>query len=455
MKKPAKITREMIETMKRLRAEGRPVDEIARVVRVGTGTVSNYTKTGVDGESYSEERFEDTEMSEDQPRTSFVEDVAKGTAVLVHKTDTIIETYEDALRAANVDLTTWFVERWEKKTWTTPMRIRGGQGEDGRHLRDQPIQTQQHGVKLFLRRIVSAGVKQIIDKLYENMQKYSPRYPQLPQVRRSGEPIMAIFGLFDAHFGKLAWQPETGENYDLKIAEQLYKNAVIDLIAESQNRNVTNIILPIGNDFFHMDNKNNTTVNGTPQDVDGRYIKIFEVGCQAVIWAVEQLAVVAPVHVVWVPGNHDPTISYHLAKTIEAWFRNTKRVTVDSGPTTRKYVRWGANLIGFTHGNEEKHTDLPDIMANERSMDWAESTGSREWMVGHLHTSRAYTTKSHDQKRSTIIRILRSLAGTDSWHYKKAYICGDRAAEVYFYGEKSGYRGHAIVSAREAPTSVS
>jgi hypothetical protein len=441
-RKPTEITPHLIDEMRRLRLDGHTCEAASKILGVGHGTVSKYTQNLIDPE-----KAERT-AREENPDYSFTENSQEGTATLVMRTDEIVKTYEDAIRIAKIDTTIWCVDRWEKKSWTTPMRIRQGQDEKGRHLRDKAIQTQQHGVKLFLKRIMPIHIKAVVDSMYERMKTYSPKYQKVKETKKTvGEEILAVFGLFDAHFGKLAWSPETGQNYDLDIAETVYKNAVLDLIAESEHRNIVKIILPIGNDFFHMDNRANTTLNGTPQDVDGRYIKIFEVGCMAVIWAVEQLMQIAPVEVVWVPGNHDPTISYHLSKTIEAWFRNSNRVAVDSGPSPRKYVQWEKTLLGFTHGSEERHPELPDIMANERSSDWHRST-CREWLIGHIHLSRKYVTKEHDSHRSTVVRILRSIAGVDAWHHRKGYVGTRQAAEVFFYGKESGYCGHSIVSAR-------
>jgi hypothetical protein len=147
-----------------------------------------------------------------------------------------------------------------------------------------------------------------------------------------------------------------------------------------------------------------------------------------------------------VPGNHDPTISYHLAKTVEAWFRRSTAVTVDAGPKVRKYVQWGANLLGLTHGDSPKPEDLPGLMAAECREQWA-AAQHREWLVGHQHRSRAWVTKSTDTHKGTVVRVLRSLAGTDAWHFEQGYI-SQPAAEVYWYGRDRGYCGHAVVAAR-------
>jgi hypothetical protein len=181
--------------------------------------------------------------------------------------------------------------------------------------------------------------------------------------------------------------------------------------------------------------------------VDGRFWKVIEAGEAAFVWAIERMLAVAPVDVVWVPGNHDPTTSGHTARTMRAAFRNCDRVAVNCDPKTRKYVRYGRSLIGMTHGNEERKESLPTLMATEAKADWA-ATECHEWLLGHEHRNRQFMTKPVDTHDGVIVRVLPSLAGTDSYHHRKGYISTTHAAEVYWYGLDTGYAGHVPVRAR-------
>ena len=356
--------------------------------------------------------------------------------------NTPIRTEKDALAACEVDTSVWFVEKFETSCWSMPIKVRN-------NGKEEVVQQQQYRVKLWLRRIMPKPVEEATNAIFDRMAKHAINYGRTAYRNdtRAESQSMAVFCLFDAHFGKMCWARETGDNYDLNIAELVFSNAVDDMIAECTHRNVTSIVLPIGNDFFHIDNSKNTTYNNTPQDVDGRYAKMVECGEMAVIRAVERLTIIAPVSVIWVPGNHDPTTSYHLARTVKAWFSKSESVTVDTEPTTRKYVHWGTNLVGFTHGNEERKEALPALMANECRELWADTT-CREWLTGHLHSSKAWTTKPLETQDGMVIRTLRSLAGTDAWHARKGYLNLSKAAEVYFYHASKGYVGHSVVPVR-------
>ena len=93
-------------------------------------------------------------------------------------------------------------------------------------------------------------------------------------------------------------------------------------------------------------------------------------------------------------------------------------------------------LIGLTHGNQEKHSSLPVIMATERPHDWAAST-VREWHVGHLHKARRVDYVGLDTHDGVPVRTLRSLSAVDAWHFRKGYVGTERAAEAYLYSRDS------------------
>lgn len=360
-------------------------------------------------------------------------DEARGTRSIALVADRPIRTLEDAVAAAEVDLAEWRVERWETSAWTVPLKLRSESG-------DEVVRSQQFRVKLWLRRAVP---KPLFDSLGALFDRLGARSPRFPAVARSvpKDPHLFEVDLFDVHFGKLCWGREAGVDYDLAIAERLYREAAAALLDKAAGYEIERVVLPIGNDFFHVDNGANTTTAGTPQDTDGRLAKILEAGEAAVVWAVEHLLRVAPVEVVWVPGNHDRLTSYCLARTIAAYFRHCGDVAVDCGPSPRKRVRYGTNLIGYTHGDAERPASLPAIMAQEWPSDWSETT-TREWRLGHRHTQARHQTLPVLTADGVVIRWLGSLCPPDAWHHRKGYVGNRRVAEAYLMSRDRGYSGH-------------
>lgn len=355
-------------------------------------------------------------------------------------------TVEDAIKRAGFDSAIWMVDKVTVNRWDVTMKLRGGSRKDGTHPSDTPFKTTNQGSKVVLKRRVPQSIEDASRAIIDRMKKHSPPYKKLSYPKVS-DPHMVEFSLFDHHFGKLAWHRETENNYDLQIAEALFMNAVTDLLAKVRGFPIEKIILPIGQDFFHIDSPKNQTFKETPQDVDGRYAKIFEVGTMAVVKAIDTLQRVAPIEVIYSRGNHDPTMGWHLVKFLEAWYRKSKAVTIDSGPKARKYVHYGCVLIGFTHGDEEKHDRLPTIMASEVPDLWAKTT-FREWHTGHFHKRKETRYTSTDSHVGITVRTLPSLSGTDYWHYLKGYVNSNRAAEAYLWSKANGYTGHFSSNAR-------
>lgn len=370
---------------------------------------------------------------------SFIEDSNQATVTKVCKKP--VKTIEDAIKECEIDTSVWFVKSWRCNAWTTTVKLKSIDG-------DKPEQVQNYGVELKLERIIPKHKEEALKIIYDKMAEHAPNYKPTIKIHKNGERYLTVMGLFDAHFGKLAWEAEVGNNYDLKIADTVYRNAVHDALDDVKGKNIDSFVLPIGNDFYHVDNTKGTTTSGTQLDQDSRFAKIIATGELAVIWAIEELLKVAPVKVIWIPGNHDFQCSYHLTRTVAAWFRNCGQVTVDCSPQTRKYVRFGTNLLGFTHGDSEKKINLVNLMPNERPNDFAETT-CREWLTGHLHQSSHYMTQPTRTQDAMVIRVLPSIAGTDFWHYRNSFINLNRSAEIYLYGENRGYAGHFRIEARE------
>jgi hypothetical protein len=132
---------------------------------------------------------------------------------------------------------------------------------------------------------------------------------------------------------------------------------------------------------------------------------------------------------------------------VAAVFRNSDRVHVDFSPTTRKYHRYGVNLIGFAHGCDEKIPDLPLIMATERPRDWAETT-TREFHVGHVHHSKRLSSRDIDSKMGVRVRTLQSLTPPDAWHYRCGFIGSTRAAEAFLWSRERGFVANFEAKAR-------
>ena len=101
----------------------------------------------------------------------------------------------------------------------------------------------------------------------------------------------------------------------------------------------------------------------------------------------------------------------------------------------------------FTHGNEEKITQLPLIMAQEEPQLWAKAT-FREVHIGHFHSKKVYSRIDVDENVGVRTRILPSLTTADFWHYSKGYVGNIRSSEAFVWDKKHGMEAQLIHNIR-------
>ena len=252
--------------------------------------------------------------------------------------------------------------------------------------------------------------------------------PAVPPPAISNDDLLAVYPMGDPHVGMYAWGLETGDDFDLEIAERHIMGAIDRLVTSAPNA-ATAVIAELG-DFFHADNKDSRTPqSGHALDTDTRWPKVMQVGLRAMIYVIRRALEKHRLVVVRVvSGNHDPHSSFALALALDAYFHLEPRVKVDLSPSPFWYYRFGKVLIGVTHGDTCKPERLPGIMAADRAEDWG-LTKHRYWYTGHVH---------HTSKREfpgVVQESFRTLAAKDAWHTGAGY--------------RSGRDMHAIVLHRE------
>jgi len=230
------------------------------------------------------------------------------------------------------------------------------------------------------------------------------------------EDLLNVFPIGDGHIGMLAWAAESGENFDLKIAEQNLFTAIDKLVSLAPPAKEA-LVINVG-DFVHADGKSNTTTKGTPVDVDGRWSKIVAVAIRVLRRIVDRcLETHETVRLVNEIGNHDANTSIFLSLCLAQFYEREPRVIVDTSPAKFHWYRHGKCLIGITHGDTVKHKDLPGIMACDRAKDWGE-TEHRYWYTGHIH---------HDtlkELHGCKVESFRTMATSDAWHSGQGYRSG-------------------------------
>lgn len=267
------------------------------------------------------------------------------------------------------------------------------------------------------------------NSLIKDLQEFSPSFPEIKR-NTSEEGHLLVIDPADIHVGKLAMAFETGDEYNVNIAVDRVLKGVQGILDKTSGFNIDQILFVGGNDILHIDTPKRTTTSGTPQDTDGMWYSNFLVAKQLYIDVLMMLIPVADVHFVFNPSNHDYTNGFFLADVIKTYFKDCKNITFDCSISHRKYYKYYNNLIGTTHGDGAKQSDLPLLMAHE-SKDWSDCK-HRYIYTHHVHHK---TAKDHI---GVTIESLRSPSASDSWHSRNGYTGVPKAVEGFLHHKEFG-----------------
>ena len=258
--------------------------------------------------------------------------------------------------------------------------------------------------------------------------------PITPPPTLLADDLMCVYPQGDPHFGMYSWWQETGDDFDLNIAEKLTCGAIDRLVDSAPNAKI-GLLLNLG-DMFHADNQQNISKSGHQLDVDGRWAKVQQVGLKAMLHCIKRLLekheqVIFRMN----KGNHDGHSSYALSLMISCYFHNEPRVTVELSPAVAWYYKFGKVLIGTTHGDTIKGKDMIAIMAADMPKEWG-STKHRYWYVGHVHHQ---DTKEY---HGGVVEYFRTLAAKDAWHAGQGYRAGRDMRLIVLHKEHGEVERH-------------
>lgn len=355
-----------------------------------------------------------------------------------------ITTVAAAIQHFKIDLSQWRVDRFRVKTSEGYRKDRQVEWvvEDGKTKKGKVIDSGKmlvvpmfHISVSLVRKVDEIRAGMVVRDLIKDAARHAPKYKPV-KYKKFKRGLRLEVDIPDIHFGKETWAEESGADYDIHIARNVVLKTLEKLLIYADGFEVEKIIFPMGNDFFNVDGKENTTTHGTPQQEDTRWNRTFREGRRLAVDMIDRCLQVAPVDVVMVPGNHDEERSFYLGEVLHGWYRLNKNVNVDIEAKKRKYYDFGKVLLGFTHGYYEKVDKLPAIMPLEEPEKWARSK-HREFHLGDKHHKKDLLPRTEDREGVTI-RLLRSLSPADAWHFDKGFIGAPRSAEAFLWDGENG-----------------
>lgn len=272
----------------------------------------------------------------------------------------------------------------------------------------------------------------------EAMAEELPRLAALPAPRSTHSELCNLYTFTDCHVGMLAWHKETGDDWDLTIAEKTLTGCFEQMIASASPAKYA-IVNQLG-DFLHYDGLTAVTPShGHILDADGRFSKMVAVAIR-ILRRIVDMALLHhdQVHVVMAEGNHDMASAVWLRHMFKALYENEPRVTVNDSELPYYVYQHGETMLAFHHGHLSKNGSLPLLFAAQHPVIWGE-TKKRYVHTGHRHHT--------DEKEHPGMKVIQhpTLAGRDAYAARGGWI-SEREATAYTYHKKTGRVGSVTVT---------
>jgi len=338
---------------------------------------------------------------------------------------------ETIMRKMGYEPGEWELLRWKAvlNDWDVTMKLRRvlGYDDEGKpYYVDEPEThtNYQYKCELTLKPIKNAVTPSMLRKIWDEVE-----FPDVePYKYKTPHPFLLELPILDFHLGKRAG------NMCLEKEVELYKLSIMDILGQLSGFNLRPELIHyiLGQDFFHVDGINEATSYGTPMKTTAPWSEIYKTGTKLLLWTVEQLRPIAPVELIYVPGNHDSTSSLCAADMLEHKYYKEPNVIVDAVDYPRKYRKYGITLLGHSHGRDEGKQRIKTIMQEEAPEMWG-ATSVREFHLGDLHHEEA------KEEGGIIFRRMSAITEHDGWHIGKAYTA-KRKAQAILWDKELGKR---------------
>jgi hypothetical protein len=279
----------------------------------------------------------------------FTEDISKGVGEVVANFSEEVKSLDELIEKCHIDTDKWEITKYVQNFW----------GNGG---------NPHWQVKAWLAKKSAEQVFQ--DSFVDFLASYQPVSQEVMSPKFSPEKPngMLVINKQDSHLNK--WDVDGDNNVLDRLAKIMYKVEVIAAQAQLSN-NLEEITYIIGSDEFNSEYTNATT-KGTPQQNTHTYHTSFEYICDHEVLMITMLLQYAKhVNVVYVAGNHDEFVGWHMVNWLQTYFRNIDRLTIDSSPKYRKYVSYGNSALMFNHGDAIKPAKLAALFPIEYRDQWS------------------------------------------------------------------------------------
>lgn len=259
-----------------------------------------------------------------------------------------------------------------------------------------------------------------------------PRFKPTKKPAKVEDPLLSLLTITDFHLGMYAYEAETGDDWDIKIARDVFLNSIHDMVLASP-KSGTGMLCQLG-DFLHWDG----ILSVTPQsghilDADTRYAKLVDLTMSVMAEAVSiMLSHFGRVVIVNAEGNHDISGSIWLRKHLAHLFSKERRVEVIDNDYPYYAYLHGQTMLAFHHGHKMKLPQMHKLFASEPR--FREMWGKANYTyihTGHYHHERVV------EDGGAIAEQHPTLAARDAYAARGGWV-SRRGAKVITYDKIDG-----------------
>jgi hypothetical protein len=267
--------------------------------------------------------------------------------------------------------------------------------------------------------------QELLKSAVEGFKDDLPRVSLINPPPLGNDNLLNCYVITDYHLGMLSWSEETGEDWDIQIAEDLIYKWFAQAIHQSPDANTA--IFAQLSDFLHFDGMDAVTpASKHLLDVDTRFAKLVRVAIRIIRQIINMLLQKHQhVHILMLDANHDPVSQIWLREWLAVTYENEPRITIDTSPNPYNAYEFGNTALFFHHGHKKRITDVSSVFAAQ----FREMYGRTKYAyahTGHLHHL------DIKENNLMIVEQHRTLAAPDAYSARGGYLAG-RDAKVITY----------------------
>jgi hypothetical protein len=279
-------------------------------------------------------------------------------------------------------------------------------------------------------RLDDSKFQELLLEAVEAMKEEIPKVSMMMPPPLGNSSLLNCYVVTDYHLGMLAWHEECGEDWDLKLGEELIIKWFAQAILQSPNADTA--VFAQLSDFLHFDGMDAVTpASKHLLDVDSRFSKLVRSSIRILRTIIDMLLQKHQyLHIIMADANHDPVSQIWLREWFSVMYENEPRVSVDRSPNPYNAYEFGKTALFFHHGHKRKVTNVSEVFA-----------GQFREMFGRTKHAYAHTGHLHhlDVKENNlmIVEQHRTLAPADAYSARGGWLTG-RDAKVITYSKEFG-----------------